>query len=371
MSLYQEHLERTMKAIRMEKVDKIPLSWNGPAYLPKRQGLTTAEAVTDFPRAVDTAVEFCREHPGVDSIHSPCMTPYTLPLLWLAEVKVPGIDLPDDELWQVHEYEKMSVDDYQAIIDGDYAEWRERYMKERIGDPLNQPAALAYFDYAPTAIQRMKDEAGIPVMNCAYGLTPIENFCGARGMENFFVDLFEEPELVKKAMDAAWPALLEGFLDGLASKPVGAWVGGWRAAPQMLSHDMWMEYVWPYLEEMILKTIEAGVTPVLHFDSCWDNEIETLATLPAKKCVLMLDGYTDARKAREILDERMCLLGDVPPSLLAFGTADEVYDYVTKLIDDVGPKTGLMISSGCDCPLNAKDENVDAMIQATVDYQVK
>ena len=56
--------------------------------------------------------------------------------------------------------------------------------------------------------------------------------------------------------------------------------------------------------------------------------------------------------------------------MLAFGTPSEVYDYVTKLIDDVGPKTGLMISSGCDCLLNAKDENVDAMIQATVDYQV-
>ena len=28
------------------------------------------------------------------------------------------------------------------------------------------------------------------------------------------------------------------------------------------------------------------------------------------------------------------------------------------------------VSSGCDCPLNAKDENVDAMIQATIDYRV-
>ncbi|MBO4364908.1 MAG: hypothetical protein J5804_01280, partial [Eggerthellaceae bacterium] len=103
MSLYQEHLERTMKAVRMEKVDKIPMSWNGPAYLPKRMGLTMAEAVTDFPRSVSAAVQFCKEHPGVDSLHSPCMTPYTLPMLWLAEVKAPGVDLPEEELWQVHE----------------------------------------------------------------------------------------------------------------------------------------------------------------------------------------------------------------------------------------------------------------------------
>ena len=188
-------------------------------------------------------------------------------------------------------------------------------------------------------------------------------------MVDFFVDTVEEPELLKKAMDAAWEVLLKNYLDGLNPNCFGAWCGGWRAAPQLMSHDTWMEFVWPYLEEMILKTIEAGVTPVLHFDSCWDNELETLKTLPARKCVLMLDGFTDVRKAREVLDDRMCLLGDVPASMLAFGTASEVYDYCMKLFKDVGP-TGLMLSSGCDCPLNAKDENVDAMLQSTLDYRV-
>jgi uroporphyrinogen-III decarboxylase len=56
--------------------------------------------------------------------------------------------------------------------------------------------------------------------------------------------------------------------------------------------------------------------------------------------------------------------------MLAYGSANDVYDYCTKLIRDVGPKTGLILSSGCDCPLNAKDENVDAMIQASLDFVV-
>ena len=66
----------------------------------------------------------------------------------------------------------------------------------------------------------------------------------------------------------------------------------------------------------------------------------------------------------------MAIQGDVPATLLAMGSASETYDYVTKLIDDVGSSTGLIVSSGCDCPLNAKPENVDAMVQATIDYQV-
>ena len=366
---YEDHLTRTLKAVHMEKVDKIPFSWNGPAYLPHRQGLKMSEAVVDYDRSVTAAVDFCNAHPEIDSLHSPCFCPYVLPTLWLAEVKVPGKDLPDDELWQMHEKQCMTEEDYQIIIDEGYGPWMARYMEERIGDPMNRPETKKYMAYAPTAVQRMRDEAGIPIMNSTIGATPIENFCGARGMVDFFVDTVEEPELLKKAMDAAWEVLLKNYLDGLNPNCFGAWCGGWRAAPQLMSHDTWMVFVWPYLEEMILKTIEAGVTPVLHFDSCWDNELETLKTLPARKCVLMLDGFTDVRKAREVLDDRMCLLGDVPASMLAFGTASEVYDYCMKLFKDVGP-TGLMLSSGCDCPLNAKDENVDAMLQSTLDYRV-
>ncbi|MBR0404636.1 MAG: hypothetical protein IJI68_05485 [Eggerthellaceae bacterium] len=369
MKLYQEHLERTMKAVHMEKVDKVPFSFAGSAYIAKRQEVPISEAISDWPRIVTEAVKFCKDHPGIDNVHQPCMTPYTMPLLWLSEVKVPGVDLPDDEIWQVHEKEIMTFDDYQAIIDEGYFAWRDAYLKERLGDPVSK--AGSYFAYSPTIVERMRDEAGIPVMAMAITGTPIENFCGARGLENFFIDMMEEPELVKQAVDVAFETMLEGYIDQLRSHPVAAWVGGWRAAPQLMSHDTWMEFVWPYIRKMVDVTIEMGVVPFLHFDSCWDSELETLRELPARTCVLMLDGDTDIRKAREVLDERMCLLGDVPASLLAFGTAEEVYDYATKLIDDVGPKTGLMLSSGCDCPPNAKHENVDAMIQATLDYQVR
>lgn len=368
MQLYNEHLERTLKAVRMEKVDKIPYSYSGPAYMAKHQGLTMSEFLNDFERATDAAVGFCKSHPGIDSIHSPTMSAYLLPTLWLSEIKVPGVDLPDDELWQLHEKENMTMDDYQQIIDMGYGPWVGKYMAERIGDPLSK--AGPYFASAPVTAQRMAMEAGMPIMNGTSCGSPIEGFCGARGLMNFFLDIMEEPELVKKAMDVAFEFQLNNFLGTLNTNPVAVWIGGWRAAPQLMSHDTWMEFVWPYLRKLIDVTLEKGVVPVLHFDSCWETELETLKELPAGKCILMLDGTTDMRKARDVLDDRMCLMGDVPSSMLAFGSATQVYDYCTKLIDDVGPKTGLILSSGCDCPLNAKDENVDAMIQASLDYAV-
>ena len=58
-----------------------------------------------------------------------------------------------------------------------------------------------------------------------------------------------------------------------------------------------------------------------------------------------------------------CIMGDVPASMFAFGTPDEVYNYCKKLIREIGPD-GFILQSACDIPTNAKLENVQAMVSA-------
>ena len=374
MASFEQRWNRTLQAVHMEKVDKIPFSYSGSAYVARREGLTIAEFVSDYPKAIDAAVQFCKDLPGIDTLHTPIMNPDALKTLWLSEVKVPGRDLPEDELWQIHEYKRMELEDYEKILKIGYGPWLTEYM-QKLGDP--GPSLAAFGQAMPVAIGRLASEAQVPVINAGGNCGgPIEGFCGARTLMEFFLDLVEEPELVKAAMDKAFEFLFANYVATLDALPAaaravtGAWVGGWRAAPYMLSHDTFMEFCWPYLEKLVMATLERGVLPILHFDSNWDSELETIATLPPRSCILMLDGATDPRKAREILGDRMCLMGDVPSQMLAYSTPNEVYEYTTKLIDDVGHDTGLIVSSGCDCPLNAKDENVDAMIQATIDYRV-
>ena len=370
MGLYEERLQRTLDAVCMKKVDKIPFSYSGPAYSARIQGLSIAEHITQVEPATDAVIDFLHDHPGIDTMHNPVQNPYGLAILWLSQIKLPGEELADDELWQLDEKEIMSEEDYQAIIDEGYGPWAARFMKEKLNDPMAKMAELG--PKRANINQRIKDEADVAVINGALAGTPIEGLCGARTLMNFFMDIMDEPELVKAAMDKMFEFSYTNFCKTLdKNKPIGTWVGGWRAAPNLMSHDTFMEFVWPYEVKLIDAALERGVLPILHFDSPWDSELETLKELPARKCLLMLDGSTDIRLAREVLGDRMAIQGDVPATLLAMGSESETYDYVTKLIDDVGPSTGLIVSSGCDCPLNAKQENVDAMIQATVDYQVK
>lgn len=73
---------------------------------------------------------------------------------------------------------------------------------------------------------------------------------------------------------------------------------------------------------------------------------------------------TDIFKAKEILGDWLCLKGDVPATLLAQGEPDQVSEYCQNLIRNIGSDSGFILSSGCEVPLDAKPENVTAIIQS-------
>lgn len=65
----------------------------------------------------------------------------------------------------------------------------------------------------------------------------------------------------------------------------------------------------------------------------------------------------------------MCLMGDVPATLLKLGTVEEVEAYCKKLIDKVGKGGGFILSSGCEVPHDAEFENIKAMIETGKTYR--
>lgn len=61
--------------------------------------------------------------------------------------------------------------------------------------------------------------------------------------------------------------------------------------------------------------------------------------------------------------------GDVPATMLAYGTPGEVSEYCERLITEIGMKTpGFMLGTGCEVPLNCKPENYAALMQSLPRY---
>ena len=56
MTDYEKNLKRMLNAAAMEKVDKIPFSYSGSAYVAREQKLPMKDFISDYPRAVDYSV---------------------------------------------------------------------------------------------------------------------------------------------------------------------------------------------------------------------------------------------------------------------------------------------------------------------------
>jgi uroporphyrinogen-III decarboxylase len=268
-------------------------------------------------------------------------------------------------MWQVVESELLNRKDYDRILNIGWPDFFMEFMNKRILDDV--PPEWMPPQRKSLNVKKAWREAGLPVLMNEIVTTPIELLCGSRSMEKFMIDLVEIPDKVEAVMNAIVPHLLAPTIQ--RTKKLGypaVWIGGWRSAPFLYSPSMWRRFVWPYFSQVVKEVVDADLIALLHLDSDWTRELESFRELPKAKCLMGLDGETDIHKARDILDDHMCIMGDVPASMLFSGSPDKVYEYCRTLITELGPD-GYILQSGCDIPTNAKLENVQAMVQAALD----
>ena len=361
-SLLEERRQRVLKTIALEKTDRTPVVLEYSGFGAGAIGAPMGDFVKDMPTATDMMIQAWDMVGGADAMEYGTYTPDMLSLAWLSRIYVPGRELPYDEAWQVQEKELMTVEDYDRIVEVGWNAFMAPFLEERVGLDIGQ-ALGGFISFTPQAVEKWA-EHDAPVLVMGIITTPYEMFCGARTLARFVLDLYRLPDKVQTAMDAALPEVAPMIIN--ANKQFGfpaMWIGGWRSASEMLSRPQWERFVWPYLEKLAYEVLDSGTIVIFHLDSDWTRDLSMFKSFPAGRCVLSLDGSTDIFKAKEILGDTMCIMGDVSPVLLSHGTPDEVYDYSRKLVGELGP-TGFILHSGCDIPIDARVENVQAMIAA-------
>lgn len=364
--LYDERLARIKAAINLEPVDKVPHISGLAAGAAPLTGTSMAAYLSDMELNCTVNIKATDMLGDVDGVQTTLASPDGLPVIWLSRIKAPGRELPDNELWQVLEAELVTQDDYDIILKDGFAPWYNQFMIEKLDDPMTKMKPV--MEYGPTAAKRFA-EADYVVIKDGSLMTPFEMLCGGRSLEAFLMDdIMEIPEKLDDVFAEIHKFNMDRYAKRFASpgKPFGVWVGGWRGTPETLNPAMFEHFSWKYFRDLVDLCIQYDVVPILHLDACWDMGLEKFKDIPEKKAIMALDGKTDIFKAKEIVGDTMCIMGDVPAEILAFGAPERVYDYVTKLINTVGP-TGYMCCSGCDIPFNAKIENVQMMSKAIED----
>ena len=302
--------------------------------------------------------------PGFDAAEMAVAEPDWVAAVFLSKMKIAGRDLPEGAPWMVDEQERMTEADYDVIAQRGWFGFFVPWAQQNLGiDGAVVPPAV---DRRPDRGTKRLAELGFPTYTVALaGGTPLEALSAGRTMARFVKDLHRMPGPGPGGDGRDPPAddrVVKQAIRESPVKPFSVFVGLARSSPEFLGPKLWDRFVWPYLKSMIEAIVEEGVVANLHFDSCWDREPAAPARVPEGELRLRLRPRDRHPPRQEVLGDRMCIKGDVPSPMLAFGTPDEVHAYCKALIADMGD--GFILAPACTMPAERELENVMAMLES-------
>lgn len=367
--------ERFNAAIALEEVDRAPVFPILVTSAPRLYGMTQGEAWRDHNKARE-ALLWCYREYGYDFGSKPN---YYYPMLPGKHVGapvrnlIPGKNLQEDDLYQIDERVLFSRIDYDKIASLGWNGFWDEYYPVMSGKTVEQLVERQYMtNHLYVEDTKICEAQGMPIMLGVAVDSVLMAFSLSRTLTEFTKDLYQCPDKVEAAMQASCDDIIANAIAVCKNNNARiAFVVLERGSGFYYRLPIFERFEWPFLQRYVDAFISEGITPWLHFDTDWSINLPYLKELPKGKCVCDLDGSTDIFKAKEILGGHMCISGDVPAAMLSLGNPADVTSYCKRLIDEVGDGGGFMLTTGCECPVDVKPENLRAMVETGRNYTGK
>ena len=368
--------ERLQAAIRLEKPDRIPVV---PTLLPEPvaglAGLSGAQVCSDNRLLIESTLGIFDEYGGWDAMYPIGATPVQMQAMgtFPMKMRIPGVDLPDDYMFQLDEQEVMKPEDYDTICEkgldkfyyDDYL-WRISRLK-----PEDLPAVLDEVASSFVIFLEGCSARNVQPFFMGYALHPFFTLSLMRSMLAFTQDLYYTPDIVERTLKKMTEELINRVLPLVRGSGLKTWLlTEERASAYFYPPAVFERFWWPYTCQIVDAFWSEGIITIFHLDQCWDKNIPYFKQLPRGAAILELDGLTNIFAAKEALAGHACFHGDVPAAILSLGQPEEVQAYCRQLIDTVGRDGGFILGSGCSVPPTVRPENFRSMIETGRDYEL-
>jgi|SRR3989339_252234 len=407
--LYKEKLTRIKDAIQLKKQpDRVPVCPLPGMFPFNYAGFTIQEVMYDYDKCVSAFKKFVLDFEP--DMHIGAAGPGPGKFFETLDYKLyawAGHGVSPTSSYQCHEGEYMKAEEYDLLITDPSFFFSNVYLPRVFGAlepwrmlPLLPGIVEMYgvaFNFIPFGLPPVQAtykalfEAGAEALKWATAVGGVNgeltasgfpNILGGftkapfdiigdtlRGTKGIMTDLYRRPEKLLEAMEKITPIMIN--MGVAASRHTGnplIFMPLHKGADGFMSDAQYKKFYWPTLKRVILGLIEEGCIPMLAAEGGYNTRLEIIKDLPQGKTLWMFD-ETDLVKAKDIVGDTFCILGNVPSSLLIVGTPQDVRDYCRNLIDNVGKGGGFIMANGAFFD-EAKPENVKAMVDFTKEYGV-
>lgn len=388
--LYRQRLTRYVTALYNQQPDRVPLRVFAEEFATKYCGYTNYEVACDLELQFDVNRRFAVET-GIDAIQTNSIVNWfgmQKALGWKG-ITLPGIGLPTNATnqWSEPTTEEgafLKADEYDQFTEDPTAfllnAWLPRFTTHlrRPGEPVTWShntslinGILAYDHLFSTWGAKTTElvQAGVVPAVSSVLKAPLDILGDKlRGYVNLCIDLHERRDKVIAACEALMPhlfGLVAGGADPERNIPSIIWMH--RSSVPFISQRDFADIYWATLKPIIEELWARGQQLVLYAEGNWDHHLHSFAELPEKSVIFHVD-KTDLAAAHRILGDKFCLSGGIPNGLLANGTPAQVRAACKSAIDTAARDGGYIMDASALILDDARVENVEAMIDFTLDY---
>jgi hypothetical protein len=406
---YKNAIQRFRDIALFEKIpDRVPVMALGTFMQTHTYGVTPYEAMYDVDKMLDAQERFLKDFKP-DYGGSPALigSGKVLEILGYKQYKWPGYNLPKDSGYQYVEGEYMMADEYDAFIDDPSDFWARTFVPRMCGAleglkmaspwtdmwevvtvslqmipfgiPPVQGALKALIDAGNEAMGWIQKVGAFDAKSKAMGFpgiwggaskAPFDILADTlRGTRAIMLDMYRQPEKLEKALERTVPLAISQGLRGAAMSGVPTvFMPLHKGADGFMSDAQFKRFYWPTFKAVVLGLAEEGVMAFPFCEGSYNSRLEYLKELPKSSSFWLFD-RTDMVKAKEAVEDKLGIAGNVPAGLILTGTPDTVKAYCKNLIDTVGKGGGYMMSWGTALD-EGKADTMHAVIDFTKEYGV-
>ncbi|MBN1191986.1 MAG: hypothetical protein JXA46_19700 [Dehalococcoidales bacterium] len=411
---YKSRATRLLDAMQVRQPDRVPIVPSLGGLAAAYCGYTHKDIMYDVEKAVEVATK-CTLDFQFDAKIGAGAAGLSVGKVGEAledrQYNWPGHGVPDDNTFQFNEGEYMKADEYDEFIQDPSDFWLRKYLPRIWGAaeplaglmPLSQmsednigrfasPGIKEAFDKLMKAGQaaaawrqrvvecnRHLTELGFPDIGGfgggqGHGGPPFDYIGdGLRGTRGISADMRRQPDKVLEAVSAAADRKVHEIRHSPAYRVLGACpVAGFalhKGADGWMSDEQYRTFYWPTLRQVIMALIEEGFFVRMFAEGGYESRLRVIRDLPKGRAIWYFD-RTDMAKAKDALGDVACVMGNVPVSLVQFGSTEEIEAYCRRLIDTAGKGGGYILTTGASLDRKAKVENVRAMLKCVKEYGV-